>query len=157
MFGLIDRGGRVQVARCPLSYIPAQVLEAATPFVDALMTTAPPEDELIKVVKTLRVDHPSLGAPKLLVILRQKNPEWSLSEKRLRKLLQQENLVATATPATVYPVSKIDDRVDASTWTSQVAIKQFDKVKGKGLVAKQKLTAGEILWKEDPWIFASDW
>ena len=118
------------------------------------MTTAPPEDELVKVVKELRLEHPSLGAPKLLVILRQKNPEWSLSEKRLRKILQQENLVATAT---VYPVSKIDDRVDASIWTSQVAIKQFEKVKGKGLVAKQKLMEGEILWKEDPWIFASDW
>jgi hypothetical protein len=89
--------------------------------------------------------------------VRQKNPEWSLSEKRLRKLLQQENLVATSCTSTLYPISKIDESVDASTWTSQVAIKQFDKMKGKGLVAKQKLTAGEILWKEDPWIFASDW
>ena len=121
------------------------------------MTTAPPEDELVKTLKELRLEHPSLGAPKLLAIFRQKNPQWSLSEKRLRKVLQQENLVATATPATMYPVSKIDDRVDASTWTSQVAIKQFDKVKGKGLVAKQKLAAGEIVWKEDPWVFASDW
>jgi hypothetical protein len=121
------------------------------------MTTAPPEDELVKLVKELRSEYPSLGAPKLLVILRQNNPQWSLSEKRLRKILQQENLVATAASATVYPVSKIDGRVDASTWTSQVAIKQFDKVKGKGLVAKQKLTSGEILWKEDPWVFASDW
>ena len=121
------------------------------------MTTAPPEDELVKVVKELRSEHPSLGALKLLVLLRQNNPQWSVSEKRLRKILQQENLAATTGPATVYPVSRIDDRVDASTWTSQVAIKQFDKVKGKGLVAKQKLTAGEILWKEDPWVFASDW
>lgn len=128
--------------------------------VAALMTTAPPEDELIKVVRQLRAEHPSLGAPKLLAIVRQKNPEWSLSEKRLRKLLQQQNLVATAAPAApavAYPRSKIDEGVDASTWTSGVAIKQFDKMKGKGLVAKQKLTAGEILWKEDPWIFASDW
>ena len=121
------------------------------------MTTAPPEDELVKLVKELRAEHPSLGAQKLLIILRQKKPEWSLSEKRLRKLLQQENLVATAAPAIVHPISKIDEGVDASTWTSQVSIKQFDKVKGKGLVSKQKLTAGEILWKEDPWIFASDW
>jgi len=121
------------------------------------MTTAPPEDELVKVAKALRAEHPSLGASKLLVIVRQQNPEWSLSEKRLRKLLQQENLVATAAPAVVYPSSKIDDGIDASTWTSQVAIKQFDKAKGKGLVVKQKLSTGEILWKEDPWIFASDW
>ena len=121
------------------------------------MTTAPPEDELVKSVRQLRAEYPSLGAPKLLVVLRQKHPEWSLSEKRLRKLLQQENLVATAAPAVVHPLSRIDEGVDASTWTSQVAIKQFDKVKGKGLVSKQNLTAGEILWKEDPWIFASDW
>lgn len=121
------------------------------------MTTAPPADELVKLVKELRAEHPSLGAPKLLVILRQKNPEWCLSEKRLRKLLQQENLVATAVPAVVHPLSNIDEGVDASTWTPQVAIKQFDKVKGKGLISKHKLTAGEILWKEDPWIFASDW
>jgi hypothetical protein len=121
------------------------------------MTTAPPEDELIRILKELRGEHPSLGASKLLVILRQKHPEWSVSEKRLRKLLQQENLVATAALAIKYPLSKVDEGIDASTWTSQVAIQQFDKVKGKGLVAKQKLTAGEILWKEDPWIFASDW
>lgn len=154
---MIDRGGRVQVAFRQLLNKLGLILEAATPFVDALMTTAPPEDELVKVVKELRLEHPSLGAPKLLVILRQKNPEWSLSEKRLRKILQQENLVTTTALANVYPVSKIDDRVDPSIWTSQVSIKQFDKVKGKGLVAKQKLMAGEILWKEDPWIFASDW
>ena len=123
------------------------------------MSTAPAplDDELVKVLKALRAEHPSLGVPKLLVILRQEHPAWSLSEKRLRKLLQQENLVATVAPAVVYPISKIDEGVDASTWTSQVAIKQFDKVKGKGLVANQKLTAGEILWKEDPWVFASDW
>jgi hypothetical protein len=133
---------------------PAGILEAATPFV---MSIAPPEDALVKAVKGIRVEYPSLGASKLLVILRQKNPGWSLSEKRLRKVLQQENLVATAAPAAVHPISKIDEGVDASIWTSQVAIKQFNEVKGKGLVAKQKLTEGDILWKEDPWIFASDW
>ena len=31
------------------------------------------------------------------------------------------------------------------------------KGKGKGLVAKERITSGETVWKEDPFILAPEW
>ena len=42
-------------------------------------------------------------------------------------------------------------------WTSKVEVRYFDKIKGKGLVAKEKIEEGQVVWKEDPFALAPEW
>src|SRR5689334_5889822 len=61
-----------------------------------LATVSPTEEDLALELKSLRESHPSTGALKLLGVLREARPEWAVSEKRLKKVLQQEGLMVSA-------------------------------------------------------------
>nr|XP_018266259.1 uncharacterized protein I303_00234 [Kwoniella dejecticola CBS 10117]OBR88417.1 hypothetical protein I303_00234 [Kwoniella dejecticola CBS 10117] len=51
----------------------------------------------------------------------------------------------------------IDHSIDVSKIAPKVKVKMFNvDGKGKGLVAKEKLQMGELLWQEDPWIVTND-
>lgn len=56
-----------------------------------------------------------------------------------------------------YPVSKLVKGLDVSKWTTKVEVKDFGKEKGKGLVAKEAIKEGDVLWKEDPFVLAPEW
>ena len=43
------------------------------------------------------------------------------------------------------------------TFAAKVAVKQFGKIKGKGLVATEIIEPGEEVWKEDPFIVSPEW
>lgn len=133
---------------------------------------SPSEDELRRALIALRADNPSLGIPKLHALLLSTHSSWAVSEKRTRKLLQNEGLVLTSNHSTArstsdqsaastdvkkFPLSAVVEGLDISKWTSKIEVKYFDKIKGKGLVAKEKLFQGEIIWKEDHFIFAPEW
>jgi hypothetical protein len=155
-----------------------------------LATISPTEDDLAVKLRSLRETHPTTGLAKLLILLREIQPDWSVSEKRLKKVLQQEGLMissgnlettnevngaekhgnglATAAKAKKsakgglkksrqYPTSSAESKVDATNWSEKVAIRHFDAVKGKGLVATAHIEEGEALWKEDPWVMTADW
>ncbi|OAV89141.1 hypothetical protein PTTG_07843 [Puccinia triticina 1-1 BBBD Race 1] len=47
----------------------------------------PHDGQLLDAVLPIRAKTPSLGVPKLLAKIKESNPEWQLSEKRLRKFL----------------------------------------------------------------------
>lgn len=127
------------------------------------MSTSPSEDELKAALVDLKSANPSLGITKTHALLLATNPTWVVSEKRTRKLLQHEGLVLNgATPpgtpeVIVYPSSHIIHNLDVHRWTPKVKVKYFDKKKGKGLVATQEIKEGEVIWKEDPFILASEW
>ena len=125
--------------------------------------TVPSEEELKAALQALREQHPKLGIAKLHVLLLSENPTWSVSEKRTRKIIQNEGLSlkpANARHGTVdtpHPVSKVIEGLDVSKWTAKVRVKYFDSYKGKGLVATEKISEGDVLWKEDPFILAPEW
>ncbi|KAI0315310.1 SET domain-containing protein [Amylostereum chailletii] len=121
-------------------------------------TMKSPSDEELR-----SADNPALGITRFRALLLAENPNWTLSEARLRKVLQSEGLVnvtqrnASSGPADIYPTSRVIDDLDVEKWTSHVEVKFFDTRKGKGLVAKEKIAEGETIWKEDPFIIAPEW
>ncbi|KIM23922.1 hypothetical protein M408DRAFT_76772 [Serendipita vermifera MAFF 305830] len=134
-------------------------------------TISPSEEDLTTQLKLLRDSHPTTGVAKLLALLKDEKPEWTVSEKRAKKVLQQAGLMISATlegkksakagatgaKPRKYPVSSMDSKVDAKKWTEKVSIRHFDAVKGKGLVATEHIEEGETIWKEDPWIMTANW
>ncbi|KAG6812905.1 hypothetical protein H0H92_015457 [Tricholoma furcatifolium] len=122
---------------------------------------SPSEDELRSALVALKIRYPSLGIAKTHSILLASYPDWLVSEKRTRKVLQSEGLILdTPSPQGadfVYPSSRLIPDLDISRWTSKVQVRYFDKRKGKGLVATEDIEEGEAIWKEDPFILAPEW
>ncbi|KAF8064044.1 hypothetical protein FPV67DRAFT_1782409 [Lyophyllum atratum] len=124
---------------------------------------APPtEHELKSALVALKTRYPTLGIAKTHSLLLTTYPDWSVSEKRTRKVLQNEGLILDSpTPQLgvdmVYPSSRLIPNLDIPKWTAKAQVKYFDKRKGKGLVAIQDIEEGEVIWKEDPFILAPEW
>ncbi|KAL0579071.1 hypothetical protein V5O48_002913 [Marasmius crinis-equi] len=126
----------------------------------------PSDNELKDVLRSLKSSNPSLGIPKIHALLLQSRPDWLVSEKRTRKFLQNEGLVISADPngnsfqekgKAPYPSSRVIPNFDVEKWSTKVEVKYFNKRKGKGLVAKENISEGDTLWKEDPFIIAPEW
>lgn len=128
----------------------------------------PPDDLLIPALQELRIAYPTLGIPKMLTQLKTAHPEWSISEKRLRKVAGAQGLSLAAPTATssgkpnerirpeVVPKSHIDETLNVSEIAPKVQIKMFKGGKGKGVVAKEKIEEGEVIWVEEPWVCCPD-
>ena len=41
--------------------------------------------------------------------------------------------------------------------TPKAEVRFFGRAKGKGLVARAPIAAGETIWKEDPFVLAPEW
>ncbi|KXN83197.1 putative lysine methyltransferase SET5 [Leucoagaricus sp. SymC.cos] len=125
------------------------------------MPASPTEDELTPAIIELKKENPELGIAKVHALLTNKFPEWIVSEKRTRKILQNQGLIVSATGQApnvqVYPSSRVVSGLNLAKWTPKVDVKWFDKRKGKGLVATQEIKEGEVIWKEDPFIVAPEW
>ncbi|CAL1698218.1 unnamed protein product [Somion occarium] len=133
----------------------------------AQVNVSPPENELKDVLTALRTENPTLGVPKLHALLLAAHPEWAVSEKRTRKILQSQGLILNAQAGqqlgdakverVPYPKSKLIEGLDVSKFTTKIEVKYFGKPKGKGLVAVEKLSEGDTIWKEDHFILAPEW
>lgn len=123
----------------------------------------PTEDEVRKAAIELKKGNPASGVAKVHSFLLDANPSWTVSEKRVRKILQSEGLVRSdagtpnSTTNTIHPSFHLNQSLDVNKWTSRVEVKYFDSTKGKGLVAKENIAKGDVLWKEDPFILAPEW
>lgn len=121
------------------------------------------EIELRAALIILKKENPALGVAKIHILLLEAHPTWAVSEKRVRKILQSEGLIATekdnGTGSTIatYPVSRLNNSLDVTKWCGKVKVHYFNAVKGKGLVSTEKISEGEVLWKEDPFILAPEW
>lgn len=123
----------------------------------------PRDDELVTAVTGIRQTQPTIGIAKLTALVKSQNPSWLISEKRLRKVLQQaaENEVESSSSKPeqdeieLVAQTGIDETIE---WCEapKVRVKMFGGVKGKGLVAKEKILMGEVIWQEEPWIVSPD-
>ena len=113
---------------------------------------SPPEEDLKTAIAFLKKEHPALGIAKLHALLRSDNPSWTVSEKRLRRFLKNSE-----PHVTVYPSSALVEGLDVAKWTTAVEVKFFDKRRGKGLVAKEPIHEGQVVWKEGPFAIAPEW
>lgn len=119
-----------------------------------MTSLTPSHDALLPIIRQLRVQHPDLGASKLLLQLKTAQPEWAVSEKRLRKLLQM------ISPTIDEPGLVADTHMDPTLQVTEIApkvkAKMFGGEKGKGLVAREKIQEGEVVWQEEPWVVTAD-
>ena len=126
--------------------------------------TVPSDDELSPLVTSLKASHPDLGIAKLLAQLKLDHPTFSVSEKRLRKVLTQaqspnpqangqvsDSQISKDGSKDLIADTGLDSTIDWSI-APKVKVKMFKEGKGKGLVAREKILEGEALWSEDPWI-----
>lgn len=142
-------------------------------------TISPSEPELVAELQSLRISNPTTGTSKLKALLLEKQPDWAVSEQRLKKVLQQNGLMvspdaslkAGMAPTSSesgkqsskkarkyeHPVSKLNTSIDVKVWTEKVEIQMIDQVRGKGLVALSSIEDKETIWKEDPWVLTSEW
>ena len=135
------------------------------------MSSSPSDEVLKSALLELRQQNPSLGIPKVHALLLKTHSDWTVREKRVRKILQAEGLVigppkprskdeernGKNSDKLVYPSSKLIQGLNIQQWTSKVEVKDFGLGKGKGLVATEEIEEGDVLWKEDPWIIAPEW
>lgn len=124
----------------------------------------PAEQELRDALTVLRVQNPALGISKLHALLLMEHPTWLVSEKRTRKFLQSQGLVLSPAgkqqpqlEGDLHPISRLIEGLDTSQYSKKIKAQYFDRVKGKGLVATEKIDEGEVVWKEDPFILAPEW
>lgn len=68
------------------------------------MTTNPSEEEVLYILRPLRHIEPSLGVHRVLAILKERNPSWILSEKRLRDIMKRYGLETVAAAASLSAV-----------------------------------------------------
>lgn len=152
---------------------PPCILHSSTPsqrlntFLIAMsIPVVPTDSDLAAALVDLRAKNPSLGTSKLHTALLASRPEWTVSEKRTKKILQSEGLILVSGSSQTRDTSKADpplpssrvvEGLDVTQWTPKVEVKYFGKGKGKGLVAKERITSGETVWKEDPFILAPEW
>ncbi|KAJ7042924.1 hypothetical protein C8F04DRAFT_1075278 [Mycena alexandri] len=118
---------------------------------------SPSDDELRDALVELKAAHPTLGIPKLHARLRTEFPAWTVSEKRMRKVLATFAPSKDTGTVPPYPSSQLVEGLDIAQWTPRVDVRFFDKKKGKGLVATQKIMTGETIWVEDPFVIAPEW
>ncbi|KAJ7585251.1 hypothetical protein C8J56DRAFT_862870 [Mycena floridula] len=128
------------------------------------MPVSPSDAELTIALIEIKAAHPGLGISKVHGQLLTAHPEWTVSEKRTRKILQNEGLIVSdpekgAMPGSnaIYPSSRVIPNLDIKKWTKKVEVKYFNKKKGKGLVATEEIAEGETVWKEDPFVIAPEW
>lgn len=135
------------------------------------MPSSPADDELTKAVAGVRDAHPDLGILKLWAALKEQHPEWTVSEKRFRKVLAavggsgaggaggaaggSGGSGAVAADELVAETG-LDRTLDIGAVAPKVKAKLFGGTRGKGLVARAKLEQGELLWSEEPWVAAPD-
>ncbi|KAH7928037.1 SET domain-containing protein [Leucogyrophana mollusca] len=118
----------------------------------------PGEDELKSILVGLKTANPSAGVAKIHGLVLAANPTWQVSEKRVRKFLRNEGLVVSAPGSReIHPSSRLNEALRIEKWSGKVEVKYFNASKGKGLIAKEKLLEGDIIWKEDPFILAPEW
>ncbi|QRV85458.1 SET domain protein [Ceratobasidium sp. AG-Ba] len=114
------------------------------------MGVVPTDDELIATVRSVRSQNPALGIQKLLAAVLTAEPTWSVSDKRLKKVLQKLK-------GDEFPTSSLNAALDVGKYSDKVRPVVFGPEKGKGLVAAQDIRAGEVLWREDPFVYAPPW
>lgn len=125
------------------------------------MSSYPPTDnDLKQAASDLRAQNPLLGLAKLLALLKERHPEWAVSEKRFRKFAQSktgaDDDVQKVGSEDLPAETGLDGAIDISRVAPKVEARLLGKAKGKGLVARGGLLQGEVIWQEEPWIATAD-
>lgn len=113
----------------------------------------PHERQVVDAVIAIWKEDPStesLGVPKLHSIVKEKHPNWSLSEKRVRALLKKFGLMPTANVEQYTYAKDITSLKTPHVVVPDKLTLQMTSKRGKGLFAKTEIKEGELIWEEAP-------
>lgn len=113
----------------------------------------PIDSEVTDLITQVQASQPDWGALKILAALRIQHPDWAISEKRFRKI---QKIAANPDGSSLIARTGVDASIDVHIIAPKLDVKLFDKGKGKGLVAREKIMQGEVIWQEEPWIATAD-
>lgn len=116
----------------------------------------PHERQVVDAIIAIWKEDPtteSLGIPKLHAIVKNKYPNWSVSEKRVKTLLKKFGLTPnTNTEQFTYASDITSEDTPHIQLPAKIQIVMTSK-RGKGLYAKHKIAKGELIWEETPLFF----
>ena len=95
------------------------------------MPVSPPDDSLRAALLDLRANNPSLGISKLHTKLLAEHPDWTVSEKRVKKFLPRSSPPGPQSR----PTSRVINNLNVTRWTNKVKVVDYGNPKGKGLEA----------------------
>ena len=95
------------------------------------MPVSPPDEALRDILTALRAQNPTLGIAKLHTKLLLEHPDWTVSEKRIKKVLTQASQPGPAPR----PTSRVIDNLNVNRWSNEIKVVDYGKLKGKGLEA----------------------
>ncbi|KAH3680029.1 hypothetical protein WICPIJ_008442 [Wickerhamomyces pijperi] len=117
-------------------------------------SVVPHEREVVMGVMAIWKADPeteTLGISKLHALVKQNNPTWSLSEKRLKTVLKSFNLLTTSSQFS-YANEITSKETPGLSLPSTVRL-QFTKNRGKGLYAAKSFKAGDLIFEEESPLF----
>ncbi|KAI8390334.1 hypothetical protein BD560DRAFT_380673 [Blakeslea trispora] len=127
----------------------------------------PTEEELISAIKSIKLEQPEAGIKTVTSHILTQQPEWQVSEKRVKKFMQSTGL--TNAPSTKepiksgladdpsVPVSYIDPKLDFKSVSDLVVARMVDPVTGKGLFAAQDIKKDQVIFTETPFSYFPPW
>ena len=91
--------------------------------------TIPSQEELIDAIQHVKISNPEYGIKKVTQQVAEDKPSWSVSEKRVKKLMQTQGLTNTTQPVKSgvkddpsIPVSFIDPKLDLKSVSTNVVV-----------------------------------
>lgn len=128
----------------------------------------PSEEQLIEAIRQIKLDLPEAGIKTVTTQVLARSPDWQVSEKRVKKHMQNSGLInktsahkqpvksGLADDPSV-PVSFIDPSIDFKSVSDAVVARMVDQVTGKGLFAARDIKKDEILFTETPYTYFPPW
>lgn len=123
---------------------------------EAMSGVSPSDDDLARAASEARSENPTLGIVKVLALVKERHPQWTVSEKRLRKFLSPVSAGTQGKTHELKAQTGLDQSIDTTKLAPKVDVRLWEGVKGKGLVARAEILQGEVLWQEEPWIVTAD-
>jgi len=102
-------------------------------------------DAVIKLWKEDSANE-DLGIGKLHALVKSRNSNWSLSEKRLKTVLKSYNLLSSAQQFTY--ANEITSKETPNLTLPKNVRLQFTKNRGKGLFSTKMMKEGDLIWEE---------
>lgn len=128
--------------------------------------TIPTEEELVSAIQQIKLETPEAGIKTVTNQILKNEPNWQVSEKRVKKFMQASGLTQSGVKEPVksgladdpsVPVSFIDPKLDFKSVSDAVIARMVDPVTGKGLFAARDIQKDEILFTETPFIYFPPW
>lgn len=131
--------------------------------------TVPSEEELVLAIQNIKLSTPEAGIKTVTNQILKNEPQWQVSEKRVKKYMQASGLTQSGHTAgkepvksgladdPSVPVSFIDPKLDFNSVSDAVVARMVDQVTGKGLFAKRDIKKDEILFTETPFVYFPPW